>query len=245
MKALIITGGFGNRLRPYTEEINKCAIPVGGKPLIDYSLDICRNLAKYHLIEREVIVVTGYRENDIWKLHKGEYDEISVRYRNQLYPQAIGAIKAAEDLLDDTHFLLMLGDEVMIKPNHNEMFKKFYNSDYDGVVGYVSDTINMVKKTYAIYNDRYTTSILKLEEKPKLPPNRMVGTGNCILPTSLLHYIPKEVDANFAAGDFVSIVDKMIQCEKKKFSYCKIAKKYVNVNTIADLHRAERYLKDE
>ena len=36
MKALLLAGGFGTRLKPLTENIPKCLVPLGNKPLLDY-----------------------------------------------------------------------------------------------------------------------------------------------------------------------------------------------------------------
>ena len=39
VKALLLAGGLGTRLRPLTETMPKCLIPVAGKPMLDYWLD--------------------------------------------------------------------------------------------------------------------------------------------------------------------------------------------------------------
>jgi mannose-1-phosphate guanylyltransferase len=39
VKALLLAGGLGTRLRPLTETVPKCLIPVAGKPMLDYWLD--------------------------------------------------------------------------------------------------------------------------------------------------------------------------------------------------------------
>lgn len=39
VKALLLAGGLGTRLRPLTDEVPKCLVPIGGRPLLDYWFD--------------------------------------------------------------------------------------------------------------------------------------------------------------------------------------------------------------
>src|SRR5262249_44859435 len=39
-RALLLAGGLGTRLRPLTDTVPKCLIPIGGRPLLDYWLDL-------------------------------------------------------------------------------------------------------------------------------------------------------------------------------------------------------------
>jgi glucose-1-phosphate thymidylyltransferase len=39
MKAIILAGGYATRLRPLTEELSKCLLPVAGRPMVDWILD--------------------------------------------------------------------------------------------------------------------------------------------------------------------------------------------------------------
>ena len=39
MKAFLLAAGLGTRLRPITEEIPKCLVPINGKPLLEYWLE--------------------------------------------------------------------------------------------------------------------------------------------------------------------------------------------------------------
>lgn len=39
MKAIILAGGYATRLRPLTDDLSKCLLPVGGRPMVDWILD--------------------------------------------------------------------------------------------------------------------------------------------------------------------------------------------------------------
>ena len=239
MKAIILTGGEGSRLQPITTDINKCAMEVKGTPLLFYSLNICNQLAKRRVIERDVIVVIGYRAQDIMALPLEEFDQINVRFQLQNYPKCVGAIKSVEKYIDDDHFFLMLGDEVFINPIHNKMFTKFINGKYDGMIGYVNNSKANVKKTYTFKtNDEGIITAIK--EKPSDPYNSKMGTGNCILPKKFFEFIPSDTE-NLGAGDFVSIIGKMVD-SRYSFGTYKIADNYVNVNTIDELRKVEDIL---
>ena len=42
MKAIILAGGYATRLQPLTDDLSKCLLPVGGKPMVDWILDRVR-----------------------------------------------------------------------------------------------------------------------------------------------------------------------------------------------------------
>ena len=40
MKAVILAGGLGTRLRPYTKSLPKPMLPLGGKPILEYEIEL-------------------------------------------------------------------------------------------------------------------------------------------------------------------------------------------------------------
>ena len=57
MKAIILAGGYATRLQPLTDDLSKCLLPVGGKPMVDWILDRVRAADEID----EVHVVTNSR----------------------------------------------------------------------------------------------------------------------------------------------------------------------------------------
>jgi glucose-1-phosphate thymidylyltransferase len=57
VKAIILAGGYATRLRPLTDDLSKCLLPVGGKPMVDWILEGIRAVDEID----EVHVVTNSR----------------------------------------------------------------------------------------------------------------------------------------------------------------------------------------
>jgi len=57
VKAIILAGGYATRLQPLTDDLSKCLLPVGGKPMVDWILDRIRDVGEID----EVHVVTNSR----------------------------------------------------------------------------------------------------------------------------------------------------------------------------------------
>ena len=57
MKAIILAGGYATRLQPLTDDLSKCLLPVGGKPMVDWILEGIRDVEEID----DVHVVTNSR----------------------------------------------------------------------------------------------------------------------------------------------------------------------------------------
>ena len=57
MKAIILAGGYATRLQPLTDDLSKCLLPVGGRPMVDWILERIRDVEEID----EVHVVTNSR----------------------------------------------------------------------------------------------------------------------------------------------------------------------------------------
>ena len=133
MKAIILAGGRGKRLRPITDKIPKPLILINNKPLIERTI---KYLKKYGITE--IIISSGYKSNLIEKFLKKEKNfGCKIIFSTEKTPLGTGgAIKKALKHIDEESFLVLNGDivtnidlkKILKKPNTiaaNELKTKF------------------------------------------------------------------------------------------------------------------------
>jgi len=107
MKIVLPVAGNGLRLRPYTENLPKCLLPVAGKTIIDWIVD-----DTLFLTPSETIFITGYKASVVDEYIKRKPEWGTVRTVVQSNPQGLGeAISLALPYIDDDEpLLIILGD---------------------------------------------------------------------------------------------------------------------------------------
>ena len=107
MKLVLPVAGNGVRLRPYTENLPKCLLPVAGKTIVDWIVDDA-----LFLNPSETIFITGYKAYVIDEYLKQKPEWGTVRTVIQSNPQGLGeAISLALPYVkDDEPLLIILGD---------------------------------------------------------------------------------------------------------------------------------------
>lgn len=238
MKVLILAGGRGKRLNSISENANKCMVPVNDVPIIEYSL---RCIADTEITE--IIIVVGYRAEDIINTYGNSYHRKTIKYVIQ--PEQKGlvhAIECAAETISDEDFMLMLGDELMIKPMHHQMIEYFNNdTDIFAICGTVIvEDINLIKKTYSVIQSD-ENRIFRLVEKPSNPLNNIMGTGNCIFRNEILSFIP-HTPINQRRNE--RELPDLIQCavdEGRLVKSFRVCDHYVNLNEPKEIEKAESY----
>lgn len=239
MKALILAGGRGNRLDELSEQHNKCLIKINGIHVIEYSLASAANTDV-----DEIIIVVGYRAEDIINLYGNAYKGKTIKYVIQHEQRGlVHAIECAQKAIDGDDFILMLADEVLQNPLHQNMINEFHRSGIFALCGILAvDDKTQIKKTYTVIKDG-EDQIYRLIEKPRNPLNHFQGTGDCVFINGIydyvqytpLHHVRKEKE-----------LPDLIQCAiddgmmVKAFVICD---KYVNINTHDDIKLAESFFK--
>ncbi len=170
MKALVLSGGKGTRLRPLTFTCAKQLIPVANKPVLGYVLDQVKE-AKINQVGIITAPETASYVEEYVK--NGSFWGFDIAYIPQEPLGLAHAVKTAQPFLGQDSFVMCLGDNVTgqgIK-NYVEKFKK-ENLDALIVLKEVDDP-----SRYGIAQLDKQGNIIKLIEKPKTPMGNLAIIG--------------------------------------------------------------------
>jgi|UniRef100_A0A7C4TE23 glucose-1-phosphate thymidylyltransferase len=170
MKGLILSGGFGTRLRPLTYTSAKQLIPVANKPIIFYGIESLVNAGI-----KEIGIVVGETAEEVKKtVGDGSKWNIKIEYIHQPLPLGLAhAIKVSRNFLEEESFIMYLGDNIL-KEGVNDFVKKFINDRPDALI-LLTEVDNPQEFGVAVVDSN--GMVKKLIEKPKEPPSNLALVG--------------------------------------------------------------------
>ena len=171
MKAVILAGGKGTRLRPYTTVIPKPLMPVGGYPILEILL---RQLHFYGV--DEVILAVGYMSQLFQAFFQdGERYGIKISYSFEEKPLGTaGPLSLLIDRLDDD-FLILNGD-LLTTMNYRHLFEFHRQKSAAGTIGLYR---REVKIDFGVIEPDDSGQLKNYIEKPTY--NFMVSMGVNVL----------------------------------------------------------------
>lgn len=188
MKALVLAAGRGTRMAPLTDESPKAMLPVAGKPILEWTIELLKNDLGIH----DIVIVTGYKENVIRDYFKNGMDfGVNIWYVRQdiqKNPGLASAVKLAENLIDES-FVLILGDNLYKGPYH-EIIHLHLNSDAK-VTLHIEEVEDPSRYGVVVMEETDDTKVKNLVEKPKNPPSNLVITGFYVMSPEIFEAIDK------------------------------------------------------
>lgn len=117
MKAILLAAGLGTRLRPVTDHLPKCLVPVAGRPLLDWWLDLLETHGVRDLL------INLHHLPDVVRRHLAEYRG-GVRVHTVMEPELLGSagtILANRDFVADCEQFLVLYADNLTNANLTEL----------------------------------------------------------------------------------------------------------------------------
>lgn len=168
MKALILSGGSGTRLRPLTYSQQKQLIPVANKPVLFYAIE--------DVIEagaNEIGIILGPNKDQVIETVRSVNWEVPIKFIYQDEPKGLAhTILVAADFLDED-FVMYLGDNILRDGivSHMKRFNTL-KSSASVLLTPVDDP-----QRFGVADLNADGSIRRLVEKPKVPPSNYALVG--------------------------------------------------------------------
>jgi|ERR1035437_5993490 NDP-sugar pyrophosphorylase family protein len=228
MKALILIGGEGTRLRPITTNTLKCIVPIANKPFIEYQI----NLLKKYGIKDIILSVCCMPEKAKKAIGNGKKYGVRFKYAGELRPLGTGgAIKNCEALLDDT--TIVMNGDILTDINMDSMIKTHRTSK-----ALVTLALHEVDdpSSYGLVETGAKGEVLKFTEKPAGFERKSgwINAGMYVLARQALDYIPTGRNVSIEREIFPSIISsgKLMQAYKGGYYWLDIGRieKYMEAN---------------
>jgi len=169
MRALILSGGHGTRLRPLTYSQQKQLIPVANKPVLFYAIE--------DVIEagiRDIGIIVGPNKEQVMETVKSVEWDAEIEFIYQDEPKGLAhAILVAEEFLDGDEFVMYLGDNIL-KDGIADHAKKFRELNPDALI-----LLTEVEEPqrFGVAELDENGGVKRLVEKPKVPPSNLALVG--------------------------------------------------------------------
>lgn len=185
MKAVIIAGGFGTRLRPLSCTRPKHLIPLAGRPLLDWTLERLANSG----IE-EIVFAVNYMADAFSKRYGKSAFGMKTNYCQESEPLGTGGcVKNAERIIGHDEDFLLLNGDILSELDYIQLIAKHKENK-----GVATITLHRVKdpSRYGVVELTEKNRIKRFVEKPpkEKAPSNLINAGIYALSPEIFNYIP-------------------------------------------------------
>lgn len=201
MKAFLLAAGHGTRLRPHTDSIPKCLLPIKGVPMLEIWLALCRQ----HGIS-EVLVNTHAHASAVMEFLNKWKDGIQVHVieEPELFGSA-GTLRANRQWVESEDRFWVFYADVLTCADLNSMLR-FHSASTAATIGVYPVPDPERCGIVALDENAVVTSFV---EKPANPRSNLAFAGIMIATRELLDMIPEKRGADIAFDVLPRLTGKM------------------------------------
>lgn len=202
--AVLMAGGEGKRLRPFTETTPKPLLKIGDKPIIEHNIDRLINVGI-----KNIHLSINYLGNQIEDYFgNGKSKNVSIKYIKEDKPLGtIGSILLADKLVNNE--VLVMNSDLLTNIDFTDFYRTFHNSGADMAVAATTYNVDV---PYAVLEADNEQKVVSLKEKPRY--TYFSNAGIYLIKTSVLELIPKN-----SFFDITDLMEKVIDLNMKLITF--------------------------
>lgn len=204
MKAFLLAAGFGTRLRPLTDTVPKCLVPIAGRPLLSYWM----TLLERHGFDEVLINVHHLPEPVRAYAREMTRPRLSV-FEEPVLLGSAGTVRANRAwVADGEPFLVAYADDLTnadlsqlmdVHATHRPLLTMgLFKADEPSRCGIAE-----------LEGDEADSTIVSFEEKPSKPKSNLANAGIYVADARLLGHIPEMIPADFGHHVLPALVGQM------------------------------------
>ncbi len=227
MKAVILAGGLGTRLRPFTEVIPKPLLPIGEKALLEIQIEYLKSHGF------DTIFLCTYYKSEYIRNFFGDGSRYGVDLsivKEEKPLGTAGPVKLIGDRLDSP-FILMNGD-IVTQFDISGMYRFALGHNSLLTIG-TKELITKSQFGKILFDGDYVSGI---EEKPDIKTTILAGI--CVLKPEILNLIPP--NEYFGMDTLI----KSLLGQNKPVSHYPIEDDWLDIGRIEDYEKAQQIYKD-
>lgn len=233
MKAVIIAGGFGTRLRPLSCTRPKHLFPIAGKPLLDWTMERLATSG----IDEVIFAVNYLSEAFVAHYGKSAYG-MRVKYCKERRPLGTGGcVKNAGNLIGNDESFLLLNGDILSRIDHTKLLAQ--HAKNGGVATVALHRVNDPSR-YGAVEMTGKDLIKRFVEKPPhgKAPSNLINAGIYALSPEIYKYIPTGKRVSIERETFPALAR-----DEKLFGYA-FKGQWIDVGEPSDFLKGNRLLLD-
>ncbi len=226
LEVVLMAGGRGERLRPYTDTVPKPLLEVGGKAIIERNID---RLIEYG-VSKFNITIKYLGDQLVDRFGDGGSRGVNIEFIREEEPLGtIGSVSLINNF--SFNYVLVMNSDLLTNIDYEDFFQEFVNQNADMAVASIPYKVDI---PYAVL-ERDGNKILSLKEKPTY--TYFSNAGIYLIKRELLSRIP--IAKYFNATDFM---EELI-AEKYNVVHYPINGYWLDIGKHDDFNRAQEDVK--